>query len=339
MMNLLHWRLVLAVAEAGSITQAASEVGMTQSGASQALAHLEEMLGAPLFTRERRQTLPTALGLRVVDEARVMLDGLRRIQALSQEASAAPRGTLRLASFPMVFATILPPVLRRFRQLHPAIDVVSLEASDDEVETLLADGAVDVGVVLNGGRPAGATTGATTDTKTGAKARAKAGATTGESAITHAQSHASRLICPLGEDEWMAVLPATHALALAGDAIALADLLAQPFVLATGGCSVHAQSLAEDTGLTMPDVRATVRDWASAFALVREGLGVTLVPALTLPERRRGLRVMPLATRLYRSFGLAASAQAAGSAPVQALFAMLRQGRGPDTRRPDDLAA
>ncbi|WP_315131552.1 LysR family transcriptional regulator [Achromobacter marplatensis] len=287
MMNLMHWRLVLAVVDAGNITHAAAQVGMTQSGASQAIAQLEDTLGAPLFTRERRQTVPTALGLRVADEARAMLGALHRIQALSREASGAAGGTLRLASFPMVFSTVLPPVLRRFRQLHPAIEVVSLEATDDEVETLLAAGTVDVGVVLN--------------------------------------AAPGRQVCPLGQDEWMAVLPAAHPLARAGSAIDLAALTAQPFVLATGGCSVHAQSLAADAGLAIADVRASVRDWSSAFALVREGLGVTLVPALTLPENRRGLRVLRLALPLYRSFGLAASAQAADSPSVRALFSMLQR--------------
>lgn len=286
MMNLMHWRLMLAVADAGNITHAAAEVGMTQSGASQAIANLEDMLGAPLFTRERRQTLPTALGLRVVDEARTMLDALGRIQSIAQDARGVARGTLRLASFPMVFSTILPPVLRRFRQLHPAFEVVSLEASDDEVEALLAAGAVDAGVVLN---PA-----------------------------------PDRHVCPLGQDEWMAVLPAAHPLARAGNAIDLAELAAQSFVLATGGCSVHAQSVAQDAGIAIADVRATVQDWSSAFTLVREGLGVSLVPALTLPDNRRGLRVLRLATPLFRSFALATSAQSADSAPVLALFSMLR---------------
>lgn len=290
MMNLMHWRLLRAVVDAGNITHAAAQVGMTQSGASQAIAQLEDSLGAPLFVRERRQTVPTALGLKVADEARAMLEALHRIQALSLEARGTARGTLRLASFPMVFATVLPPVLRRFRQLHPEIDVVSLEASDDEVEALLADGTVDVGVVLN--------------------------------------AAPGRAVCPLGEDEWMAVLPSAHPLARVGGSVALADLAAQPFILATGGCSVNAQSLAADAGLALTDLRASVRDWTSAFALVREGLGVTLVPALTLPDNRRGLRVASLAAPLHRSFGLAASASAAASAPVQALFAMLReQGR------------
>jgi DNA-binding transcriptional LysR family regulator len=259
---------------------------MTQSGASQAIAQLEEHLGAPLFTRERRQSVPTALGLRVAQEARVMLAALGRIRALAQEASGAPGGVLRLASFPMVFSTILPPVLRRFRQLHPAIEVVPLEASDSEIENLLAADTVDVGVVLN--PPPG------------------------------------RATCPLGEDDWVAVLPAAHPLAR-GASVTLAQLVAQPFVLATGGCSVHAGSVAADAGLALADVRATVMEWASAFALVRENVGVALVPELTLPENRRGLRVLPLAAPVRRRFALAAAPGAAGSPAVQALFGMLRQ--------------
>lgn len=285
MMNLIHWRLLLAVADAGNITHAARQVGMTQSGASQAIAQLEQHLGAPLFTRERRQSVPTALGLRVAQEARAMLDALGRIQSLAREAAGTAGGVLRLASFPMVFSTILPPVLRRFRQLHPAIEVLPLEASDSEIEDLLAAGTVDVGVVLN--------------------------------------PPARRGACPLGEDDWVAVVPAAHPLAL-GASVPLAQLAAQPFVLATGGCTAHAGSVAADAGLALTDVRARVMEWASAFALVRDNVGVALVPELTLPENRRGLRVLPLAAPVRRRFALAASAQAKGAPAVQALFEMLR---------------
>ncbi|RBL87600.1 LysR family transcriptional regulator [Streptomyces cavourensis] len=297
MMNLIHWRLLLAVADAGNITHAARQVGMTQSGASQAIAQLEQQLGAPLFTRERRQSVPTALGLRVAQEARAMLASLGRIQTLAREASGTAGGVLRLASFPMVFSTILPPVLRRFRQLHPGIEVIALEASDSEVEDLLAAGTVDVGVVLN--------------------------------------PPARRRTCPLGADDWVAVLPAAHPLAL-GASVPLAQLAAQPFVLATGGCTAHAGSVAADAGLALTDVRAQVMEWSSAFALVRDNVGVALVPELTLPENRRGLRVLPLAAPVQRRFALAASEPAKDAPAVQALFDMLRRddspGRAPRPR-------
>lgn len=105
--------------------------------------------------------------------------------------------------------------------------------------------------------------------------------------------------------------------------MALAELVVEPFVLATGGCTVNARSLAADAGLQLANVRVEVREWSSAFALVREGLGVSLVPELTLPKERKGLRILSLEVPVERRFALVCSATASRSAAVAALFEML----------------
>lgn len=289
MMNLMHWRMVVAVADTGNITRAAERVGMTQSGASQALALIEETLGVQLFTRENRQALPTAIGLPVIEQARTMLGALENIRSTVAALKDIQHGTIRLASFPMVLATFLPPLLRQFNRLYPGIQVVALEVSDDEVETLLGDGLVDVGVVLNPapGRSAGR----------------------------------------LGRDAWVAVLPGGHPLARRSmeQGVTLAELADQPFVLATGGCSTNARSLAIDAGLQLQDVRVEVREWSSAFTLVRENIGVTVVPELTLPSQLQGLRILPLTPRIDRQFALVVAPGKPPSAAVQALLAMLNE--------------
>ncbi|WP_247269598.1 MULTISPECIES: LysR family transcriptional regulator [Pseudomonas] len=289
MMNLMHWRLVVAVADHGNITRAAERVGMTQSGASQALALMEETLGVQLFSRESRQTLPTAIGRPVIEQARLMLGALETIRQTVDSVRPMLRGTIRLASFPMVLASFLPPLLRQFNRLFPGIEVVALEVSDDEVETLLAAGLVDVGVVLN---PA-----------------------------------PERNAGPLGRDEWVAVVPAGHPLALRGteQGVSLQELTALPFVLATGGCSTNARSLAAEAGLQLQDVRVEVREWSSAFTLVRENLGVTLVPEMTLPAERQGLRVIALQPRIERVFSLVLPAGQTPSATVQALLDLVAE--------------
>ncbi|MCO7629359.1 LysR family transcriptional regulator [Pseudomonas fluorescens] len=289
MMNLMHWRLVVAVADHGNITRAAERVGMTQSGASQALALMEETLGVQLFSRESRQTLPTAIGLPVIEQARLMLGALQTIRQTVDSVRPMLRGTIRLASFPMVLASFLPPLLRQFNRLYPGIEVVALEVSDDEVETLLAAGLVDVGVVLN---PA-----------------------------------PERNAGPLGRDAWVAVVPAGHPLALRGieQGVSLQELTALPFVLATGGCSTNARSLAAEAGLQLQDVRVEVREWSSAFTLVRENLGVTLVPEMTLPAERQGLRVIALQPRIERVFSLVLPAGQTPSAAVQALLDLVAE--------------
>lgn len=287
MMNLMHWRLLVAVADHGSITAAAERVGMTQSAASQAMAAMESTLGAQLFARESRQTLPTALGLQVIEQARVMLGALQAIRTTVDEARPMLRGNIRIASFPLVLAAFLPPLLRRFNQLYPGIEVTALEVTDDEVNTLLNADLIDLGVVLN--------------------------------------PPPQRKATVLGRDNWVAVLPMGHAFSRrpAQATVALEELAEQPFVLATGGCTVNARSLSGEAGLVLRDVRVEVREWNSAFSLVREGVGVTLVPEMTLPAQRQGLRVMPLTVPVHREFALVGSATRAPSAAVNALLQML----------------
>ena len=115
MMNLLHWRLLVAVADAGNISRAAEEIGMTQSGASQAIAQLEAALGFPVFTRERRYIGVTALGGEVVEHARNMLSQLNAIRELADESRGLNRGRIRLASFPSACCATLSICIRVLR--------------------------------------------------------------------------------------------------------------------------------------------------------------------------------------------------------------------------------
>jgi len=284
MMNLAHWRLLLAAADTRNISRAAEQVGITQSGASQAIAQMEASLGAQLLIRERREVSVTAFGERVVAHARAMLVEFDAIRSLAHAAQGLHAGRIRVAGFPSVMTTVLPPLLKAFKRRHPGIDVVALEGTDDEVEQWLADDTVELGVVLN---PA-----------------------PGREAVI------------IGRDAWVAVVPTHHPLGRRSSeqGVALAELAGEPFVLATGGCTVHAKSLAEEAGVTLTDIRVTVRDLGSAAVLVREGLGVAIIPESALPEDRRGLRIMQLQPRLYREFGLLRSQAGRASAAAQKLW-------------------
>ncbi|WOX37921.1 LysR family transcriptional regulator, partial [Serratia marcescens] len=124
MHNLLHWRLLVAVADSGTITQAAALCGMTQSAASQAIAQLETMLSTRLLVRQPHNVVLTQSGLQIVAHARRMLEALRAIQQCAQQAGNAHAGKIRLASFPSAFSKLLPPLLRKFRRLYPNIELI-----------------------------------------------------------------------------------------------------------------------------------------------------------------------------------------------------------------------
>lgn len=61
-------RCIVAVAEAGSLTRAAEQLGLAQPALTQTLNRLETELGARLFTRSRRGAVLTDVGLAILDD-------------------------------------------------------------------------------------------------------------------------------------------------------------------------------------------------------------------------------------------------------------------------------
>lgn len=289
MMNLMHWKLLIAVADAENVSRAAERFGITQSGASQAITQMEEALGVKVFVRERRQTSVTAIGEQIVGRARRMLGELESIQNLVDATRGCHLGRIRLASFPSVFASLLPSLLHAFTRLHPGIEIVSLEGTDEEVEDWLASNSIDLGIVMN---PA-----------------------------------PDRDPVMIGRDSWVAAIPTNHYLSrrASSSTVALSELVDEPFIVATGGCHLHGQSLMEREGLALTDIRLTVRDWTTAFALISEGMGVSIVPASTLPKDFRNMRIYELSPPIYRRFGLVCSESGHESAAAQEFLKQVRK--------------
>lgn len=283
-MNLTHWHLLVAVADLGNITHAAEKVGITQSGASQAIAQVEAALGIKIFVRARRDITLTAIGEKVIEHARAMCGHLEAIRGLVKESSDTKNRCIRLGCFPSIMTTVLPPLLRSFQRRHPNIELVTLEGTDQEVEEWIASDTVDLGVVLN--------------------------------------PSTERSAASLGHDEWVVVVPAGHTLGRRATeaGVTLAELSREPFIVATGGCHVNALQLMAEANLQLMDIRMTVRDWKNACVLVKDGLGVALVPESTLPKDTRGLRILPLNPGIYRTFGLVYSTSGRSSLAAQALI-------------------
>jgi len=267
MMNLTHWKLLVAVAVHRNMTRAAAQVGITQSAASQAISQLEKSLGVTLINRSRTAISLTEVGCQVVEQAQQMMDKIDNIRALVNQARGLNQGRVRLGCFPSVVSVLLPDMLKQFSEHFPNVNLSVVEGSDEEVEGWLERAEVDVGVVLN--------------------------------------PQVDRQAIILGQDRWMAILPTQHRLARIHRAeISLHQLHQQPFILATGGCTVNGESLMHEDGLQLTDVRISVRDWASACVLVKEGMGVAIVPESTLPDSMTGISAIPLAPLSVRRFGL-----------------------------------
>ncbi|MFE0450528.1 LysR family transcriptional regulator [Streptomyces sp. NPDC058914] len=131
-------RTYVTVARRASFSEAARELGYTQSAVSQHIAALEQDLGAPLLTR--RPVAPTAAGERLLEHAGPLLLRLEAARADVARMAAAPAYGLTLATSP----TALTP--EALAALPPAGVTVRVLARD-AVPAAVAAGTADLGLV------------------------------------------------------------------------------------------------------------------------------------------------------------------------------------------------
>jgi DNA-binding transcriptional LysR family regulator len=120
------FRLVRAIADGRGLSGAAAELGVNHSTVFRRLAQLEEALGARLFDRHRSGYAPTPAGEEMVALARRLDDDITAFTRRLAGQEIAPSGELRVTTNDSLLAYLLTPILARFRQTCPEmqLDVV-----------------------------------------------------------------------------------------------------------------------------------------------------------------------------------------------------------------------
>lgn len=117
-------RCFVTVVDAGALSRAAGRIGRSQAAVSMQMGRLEQAVGKPLLHRTGRGVSMTVHGERLLHHARRILHA--HDDALSELAGQRLSGSLRFGCPDDYASAFLPPLLRRFAELHPdaAIEVV-----------------------------------------------------------------------------------------------------------------------------------------------------------------------------------------------------------------------
>jgi DNA-binding transcriptional LysR family regulator len=145
-LELRHLKVVCAIAETGSVTKAASLLGLAQPALTAQLQRIERTLGGPLFERDRRGARPTALGELVLSRARVLLPAMKGLQdeAARLAGSGADEEGMSRYRFGTIGGPVIGGLVSRLSELQPDAQI-STHASYyvDELANMVVAGKLD----------------------------------------------------------------------------------------------------------------------------------------------------------------------------------------------------
>lgn len=238
-------RAFITLADERNFTRAASLCHLSQPAFSALIRGLEQSLGARLFDRTTRSVELTAEGRVFVDAARRLLRDAELAWDDVREHAARRRGRVAIAVLPSLAAGWLPPLLAGFHQQHPGIEI--------DVADVLSDECID---------------------------RVRAGRADFALASTRAEAAELRTeaFC---QDRFHVVCRRDHPLARQRGALVITDLAPHAIVQLARSSSVRQYVEAA----LYPTRLRTVLELAqlsTVAGMVRAGLGLTIVPTLTL---------------------------------------------------------
>jgi DNA-binding transcriptional LysR family regulator len=258
--ELRQLRYFVAVAEELSFTRAAGRLRIAQQSLSQQIRALERTLGVRLFDRDTRGTRLTETGRIFLPEARAVIERAEQAVTTAHRAVRGEVGRLDLAFLASTTHYLLPPVVRRFRQRYPDVELTTEDVAIAQLVAGIEDGRYDAGFT----RP------------------------------PLVEGFAGRTLIT---ERVCAVLPEGHALAGRGE-LRLADLAGEPWVLTQrGSWPPWHRKYDEDFRAAgfEPDVVQRATSVQNLLGLVAAGVGVTRLAESARSLARTGVVFVPLA--------------------------------------------
>ncbi|MEM1309859.1 MAG: LysR family transcriptional regulator [Cyanobacteria bacterium P01_D01_bin.71] len=281
----IHQLLVLAtIAREGTFSHAALALDTSQAAVSRAIAALEAELGVPLLKRGRFGAKLTQVGERVLLHGQKILELRERIDYEVNLEKGLYAGRLRIGSFRSAATHLLPPILARFRNQFPRVEISLSELEPAGVEQALREGQVDMGLVP----------------------------------LPRSEEFS---VWEVARDEYVALLP-QQAEPLPA-CLTWHDLATYDFVLYNYAECTHVVREHWSRWGQELKVAYVIKEDSTIVSMVAQGLGAAILPrlaALPIPE---GVQVRSLPVSLERIIGVATLAQNPASPAVKVFTEMI----------------
>jgi DNA-binding transcriptional LysR family regulator len=249
----------LAIAERGSFQLAAAHLNLSQTALSHRIRKLEDDLGLKLLARTTREVTLTKAGLNLLPKVKETIEGLSKSLEELRHEGRSRQQTLSVGCLPTIASGRLPLALQTFQERHQDVVVRVYDNSAAEISELVQSGTIEFGITL---------------------------------VAVHRWDFDIELLI---KDPFTLVCPKEHPLA-SQTAVSWSDLTDDPLIRLSSQSGNRV--IIDDALASRRDAlrwRYEVLNIQTAIALVRAGIGLTVVPRLAADAfDDRGLRLMPL---------------------------------------------
>lgn len=263
-MTLLQFEVFIEVVELKSFTKASEKLGYSQSAVSQMIKSLEDELNVKLLDRSRTGLTLTTIGDRMLKHMREIIKIERTMKQEANSFNGLNTGSIKLGVTPSVSTKLLPTIVGSFRKSFPDIDLVIFESTSIDIKQLVINDEIDLG-------------------------------------FTILEKQKDKRQISILTDQLMVILPENHSLVVQ-TSITLDQIIESCFIMPKGDCDSLIRQLFNDANLT-PNIRYEIQDTSTIIAMVREGIALTILPELAIPQETVGIKILPLSPMEIRNIG------------------------------------
>jgi len=145
--SLIQVQYLIALDEHRNFIKAAEASFVTQPTLSMQMKKLEEELGVIIFDRSKQPIEPTAIGKKIIEQARVIFNETAQIETILKDHTGEVSGSLKIGVLPTIANSLVPRLISQVAQKYPDLKLSIKEGLTHEIVADLEHNRLDVGIV------------------------------------------------------------------------------------------------------------------------------------------------------------------------------------------------
>lgn len=258
-------KVFLTSIDSGSFTRAAEILGYTQSNLTQMMKAFEDELGIPLLIKTKKGVEPTNEAMQLIPAMRAMISQENRFVQEAEAIRGIRRGSIRIGSYVSTSAAWLPKVISHYKDTYPEVEFKIIESGQEDMLSGIMTGNLDIALMS---RPE--------------------------------QNEVDFI--PIVDDPMVVVFPAAHELSRY-DYVPLAELRNYPLIMTSPDYDTDANRVLLQANLES-NVRYSFKDDFAVLSMVQNGLGISVLPELSIERFSGDYDYRMLDPEFYRSLGI-----------------------------------